>query len=102
MSEAVTIERVQTGVRMERRMVQVLKGLAEFQNRTFAQLLEDIVLHSFEPPAPCCAAAEKNGKPACANANGERSREAIRRLKEVYGMDYDVHASYSFSETTGD
>ncbi len=43
------VERVQLGVRMEKRMVKVLKGLAEFQNVSLGQLLENIVLHSFEP-----------------------------------------------------
>ncbi|MBK9342466.1 MAG: hypothetical protein IPN07_05335 [Dehalococcoidia bacterium] len=43
------VERVQLGVRLEKRMVQVLKGLAEFNDETLGQLLEKIVLHSFEP-----------------------------------------------------
>ena len=41
------VERVQTGVRMEKRLVKVLKGLAEFEGLTLGQLLEKIVLHSF-------------------------------------------------------
>ena len=42
------IERMQTGVRMERRLVKVLKGLAEYQDMTLGDLLEGIVLHAFE------------------------------------------------------
>src|SRR5215813_6719387 len=48
-AEPVSVERVQLGVRMEKRMVKVLKGLAEFNGVTLGQLLEKIVLHSFEP-----------------------------------------------------
>ena len=43
------IERVQVGVRLEKRLVKVLKGLAEFEGVTLGQLLEKIILHSFEP-----------------------------------------------------
>ena len=49
MNNTEAVERVQLGVRMEKRMVQVLKGLAEFNDETLGQLLEKIVLHSFEP-----------------------------------------------------
>jgi hypothetical protein len=79
------IERVQTGVRMEKRMVKVLKAIAEAADLTLGEMLEDIVLHSFEG----------NG----ANAFGPSAIEKIRQLKKVYGMDYDVHATYRFRES---
>src|SRR5437588_12867485 len=44
-SRPVAVDRVQLGVRMERNLVKVLKGLAEFENMTLGQLLEKIVLH---------------------------------------------------------
>jgi hypothetical protein len=47
-----TIERVQTGVRMEKRILLVLKALAGALDLTFGDLLEGIVLHSFEGKAP--------------------------------------------------
>ena len=43
-----TVERVQTGVRMERSLLKVLKGLAEYLDLSLGDLLEGIVLHSFE------------------------------------------------------
>ena len=46
------IERVQIGVRMEKRMVKVLKGLAEYHDLTLGDLLEGIVLHAFESHPP--------------------------------------------------
>ena len=85
------VERVQLGVRMEKRMVQVLKGLAEFKDMTLGQLLEEIVLHSFEP------AAGHEGE-MCASPHGKKSLAAIVDLKRIYGMDYDAHAGYGFQD----
>ena len=52
-SEVIRVERVQTGVRMEKRMLKVLKGLAEYLDMSLGDLLEGIVLHAFEgKPSP--------------------------------------------------
>jgi Ribbon-helix-helix domain len=48
----VEIERVQTGVRLEKRMLKVLKAIAEQKDMTLGDLLEGIVLHAFEGKAP--------------------------------------------------
>ena len=48
----VTIERIQTGVRMEKRLVKVLKAIAEYHDMSLGDLLEGIVLHAFEGKAP--------------------------------------------------
>lgn len=66
-----TIERVQTGVRMERRMLLVLKALAGAHNLTFGDLLEGIVLHAFEGKSPF----------------GNDSLAKVAALREVYGLD---------------
>ncbi len=66
----ITVERVQTGVRMERRLLKVLKGLAEYLDLSLGDLLEGIVLHAFEQKAPF-----DNSKLV-----------VINRLKEVYGL----------------
>jgi hypothetical protein len=79
---ALPVERVQLGVRMEKRMVKVLKALAEYYDVSLGQLLEDIVLHSFEGAA----------------AFGPQSRGRIEELKRVYGMNYDNHACYRFAD----
>ena len=47
-----TIERVQTGVRLERRILKVLKSLAETLDLSLGDLLEGIVLHAFEGKTP--------------------------------------------------
>ena len=46
------VERVQTGVRMEKRLLKVLKGFAEFHDLTLGDLLEGIVLHAFDGKCP--------------------------------------------------
>jgi hypothetical protein len=90
-ADAVAVERVQLGVRMERNLVKVLKGLAEFENMTLGQLLEKIVLHSFEP------VPGEEGEQAW-SALGKRSLAAVADLKRVYGLTYDMHAFRRFRE----
>jgi hypothetical protein len=85
------VERVQLGVRMEQSMVKVLKGLAEFNGETLGQLLEKIVLHSFEP-------LEGEEGEWSASPHGKRALAAIADLKRVYGMTYDMHAHRRFAE----
>ena len=80
---AIAVERVQVGARMEKRMVKVLKALAEYLDISLGDLLEGIVLHAFEHKHPF-------------------SQETLRRiaqLKEVYGMDYDASASHRLTDT---
>ncbi len=50
-TERLEVERVQTGVRMEKRILKVLKGFAELKDITLGDLLEGIVLHAFEGKA---------------------------------------------------
>lgn len=79
------VERVQLGVRMERAMVKVLKGLAEFEGVTLGQLLEKIVLHSFEPVPG--EEGEMSWSP-----HGKHALAAIVGLKRIYGMDHSMAA----------
>ena len=76
------IERVQTGVRMEKRLLKVLKALAEYHDLTLGDLLEGIVLHAFE------------GK--CAFQAPSLAR--IRDLKQFYDLDLDASASHKLIE----
>jgi hypothetical protein len=79
---SILVERVQTGVRLEKRLIKVLKALAEYKDVTFGDLIEGIVLHAFE------------GKPAFSR----RTLEMIARLKEIYGLDLDAEASHNMSD----
>jgi hypothetical protein len=85
------LQRVQLGVRMEQRLVKVLKGLAEFEDITLGQLLEKIVLHSFIPE-------EGQEGEFSASPHGPRALAAIASLKQVYGLDYDPHDFEPFRE----
>ena len=80
----ITVERVQTGVRIEKRMLKVLKALAEYWDMSLGDLLEGIILHAFE------------GK--C--AFNEDAIQRIETLKHIYDMDYDASASHRFIERT--
>jgi hypothetical protein len=82
--ERISVERVQLGVRMEKRMVKVLKGIAEYFDVSLGELLEDIVLHSFEGGG--------------ANAFMPATLEKIKEFKKIYGMDYDVHSNYRWAK----
>jgi hypothetical protein len=92
------VQRVQLGVRMEKRLVKVLKGMAEFEGMTLGQLLEKIVLHSFEP-LPTDAPGDE--VESCASPFGKRAHAAVVDLKRIYGMDYDMHAYRQFPDDVG-
>jgi hypothetical protein len=78
----ITVERVQTGVRLEKRILKVLKAVAELHDMTLGDLLEGIVLHAFE------------GKSAFEPA----TLQQIAQLKRVYGLDLDASASHRLRE----
>jgi hypothetical protein len=55
-----SVERVQTGVRLEKRMVKVLKALAELYDLSLGEFLEDLVRDAFagRPPFSDVALAQ--------------------------------------------
>jgi len=76
------VERVQTGVRIEKRILKVLKALAEALDMTLGDLLEGVVLHAFEGKAPF----------------GPETLARIEQLKAVYGLELDAAASHRLEE----
>jgi hypothetical protein len=76
------VERVQTGVRMEKRLLKVLKALAEYHDLTLGDLLEGIVLHAFDGKCPF----------------GTENLKRIKDLKKFYGLDLDSRASHRLVE----
>jgi hypothetical protein len=76
------IERVQTGVRMEKRLLKVLKALAEYHDLSLGDLLEGIVLHAFDGKTPFSA----------------ENLKRISDLKKFYGLDLDSSASHRLKE----
>jgi hypothetical protein len=80
--ERVIIERVQTGVRLEKRLLKVLKALAEYRDLSLGDLLEGIILHAFEGKCPF----------------GEESLRLIVEFRRIYGLDLDASASHRLVE----
>lgn len=78
----IPVVRIQTGARMEKRIVKVLKALAEYLDLSMGDLLEGIVLHAFEGKAPF----------------SEETLRTIARFKEIYELDLDASASHRLSE----
>ena len=76
------VERVQTGVRMEKRLLKVLKALAELHDLSMGDLLEGICLHVFEGKLPF-------------DADG---RKRIAELRRIYGLDLDASDSHRLVE----
>jgi hypothetical protein len=83
--ERLTIQRVQTGVRIEKRLLKVLKAFADYHDLTLGDLLEGIVLHAFDGKCPF----------------SEESLRRIRELKKFYGLDLDASASHRLTESSG-
>jgi hypothetical protein len=69
----INVERVQTGVRIEKRILKVLKATAEYNDVTLGDLLEGIVLHAFEGKA----------------AFDPESLARIADFGRIYGLDLD-------------
>jgi hypothetical protein len=78
----VIVDRVQTGVRLEKRLLKVLKGLAELKDLTLGDLLEGIVLHAFEGKAPFSPETIKE----------------IEQLKRIYGLNLKATDSHQLKE----
>jgi len=78
----IAVERIQTGVRMERRVVKVLKALAEYKNMTLGDLLEGIVLHAFDGKAPFTS----------------ETLRKIYELKGIYELDLDARSSHRLKD----
>lgn len=81
-SEPIKIERVQTGVRIEKRLLKVLKAVAELKDISLGDLLEGIVLHAFENKTPFST----------------ETLAAIVKFKELYGLTLTADQSHTFEE----
>jgi hypothetical protein len=77
----IAVERVQLGIRMEKRMVKVLKALAEATDMTLTELFEDVMLHALEGHS---------------TFSDPKLLEDITDFKRLYGMNYGIHDSYRF------
>jgi len=78
-----TIGRVQTGVRIEKRLLKVLKGLAEHLDMSLGDLLEGMSLHCFENKPPF----------------SKKTLEKVKQLKQVYDLDLEAPDSHGLKES---
>ena len=78
----VEVERMQTGVRIEKRLLKVLKGLAELKDMSLGDLLEGIVLHAFEGKAPF----------------SPQTLKEIEQLRIIYGLTLRASDSHKLKE----
>jgi hypothetical protein len=82
MNEQLEVERVQTGVRIEKRLLKVLKAVSELKDMTLGDLLEGIVLHAFEGKAPF----------------SEPTLKEIEQFKKIYGLTLKASDSHQLKE----
>jgi hypothetical protein len=81
-SGPIEVERVQTGVRLEKRMLKVLKAIAEQKDMSLGDLLEGIVLHAFEGKAPFSSQTLKD----------------IEQFRNIYGLTLRAQDSHQLRE----
>lgn len=79
------VERIQTGVRLEKRLLKVLKGLAEYLDLSLGDLLEGVALHALENKPPF--------KPT--------TLEKAAQLRRVYGLDLVAADSHRLRDKLG-
>jgi hypothetical protein len=76
------VERVQTGVRLEKRLLKVLKAVAELKDMSLGDLLEGVVLHAFEGLAPF----------------SPQTLKEIEQFKKIYGLTLKASDSHQLKE----
>jgi hypothetical protein len=81
-SHPIEVERVQTGVRLEKRMLKVLKAIAEQKEMSLGDLLEGIVLHAFEGKASFSPQTIKD----------------IEQFRSLYGLTLNAQDSHQLRE----
>ena len=77
------VERVQTGVRLEKQLLKVLKGLAEHLDLSLGDLIEGMALHAFEGKAPF----------------SDNTLKKIDQLKLVYDLELKATDSHKLTES---
>jgi len=83
MADTIRVERIQTGVRMEKHLVKVMKGTAEYLDMSLGDLLEGVVLHAFD------------GKPSPFSKD---VLSKIASLKKIYCCNLGAAASHKMTE----
>lgn len=74
----IPVERVQTGVRIEKRLLKVMKAVAEMRDITLGDLIEGVMLHAFDGKQPFSA----------------ETLAKVTELKRIYGLELDATAAH--------
>ena len=82
MKDKIQVVRIQTGMRVEKRLVKVLKALAEYLDMTLGDLIEGIVLHTFDGKVPF----------------NEKTLKKIGEIKKIYDLELDSTHSHKLAE----
>ena len=82
MNREIQVQRIQTGMRIEKRLLKTLKALAEYLDMTLGDLIEGIVLHVFEGKLPF----------------DDKLLKKIAEIKSVYELDLDSTHSHKLTE----
>ena len=81
-----TVTRIQTGVRVEKSLLKVLKGLAEYLDLSLGDLLEGIVLHAFDGKKPF----------------SPETLQQIAQLRAIYGLELTAEDSHQLRDAKDD
>lgn len=76
------VERVQTGLRLEKRLLKVSKALADSLDLSLSDLVEGVLLHALEGKAPF----------------GEATLARATQLKQVFGLDLAARDAHRLAE----
>ena len=82
MEDMVPVQRIQTGMRIEKRILKVLKALAEYLDMTLGDLIEGLVLHAFEGTVPF----------------SDHTLQKIEQIKRIYDLDLDSSHSHKLKD----
>jgi predicted DNA-binding ribbon-helix-helix protein len=77
------VERVQTGIRIEKRLLKVIKALAELRDMSASNLLEGVLLHALEGKQPF----------------NKDTLAAAAEFKRLYGLDLTAEDSHRLGES---
>ena len=81
----IVVQRVQTGVRIEKRLLKVLKALADSLDITLGDLIEGVMLHAFEGKTPFSAP----------------TRKKAAELRQVFGLTLTAADAHHLKEKAG-
>lgn len=80
------VERVQTGLRLEKQLIKVMKALAEQLDMSAAELVEGVMLHALEGKTPF----------------SEATLAKAAMLKEVYDLTLTAEDAHKLTEEGAD